>query len=235
MQQHRYIQYLSSAFLQRAAILWMISTMLICTTLLAQDTARLADLYRSHQISELQRLNNGNGITDAGWRLFIAAIFETDAETGSQMMLQAYSKSNDAQLHQFIRNRVSQFYSARGYYDTSRRILEDEAFFQRIISVNSSSKIKNKNRSGEAAIQSIDEKGNHFGIQVGAFSTLENAENIRRKYQKTYADAKVMKKVRNGNSLFIVVVGKYSSREEAESAIPAINNKLSVKGYIIQF
>ncbi len=239
MSKYRFIQFVTEPvwrlqFKQYGVCaLWLV--LALCLNSFAQTDMTLAKLYQSGKLVELQNLHQQNKIQTADWKLFVDAIFESDAESASQKMLSAYSVSKDPQLQNFIKKRVSQFYSARGYYETSRRILEDESFFQRIIAINNDRQTKNKNGSGKKTVQPIDENGKQFGIQVGAFSTVQNARNVSRKYQKYYSDTKVMKKTRNGNSLYIVVIAGYNSREDAEKAIPAINNQLNVKGYIIQY
>jgi len=239
MSKYRYIQFIkaANAMVKKGRFFWIVLMMglFAFNVALSQTNESLTKLYQNNRIAELGDLNKQNKIQSPGWKMFVDAIFENDADAASRTMLSAYSLSNDPALQKFIKERISKFYSARGYYETSRRILEDEIFFQKIISINGNQQIKNKNDSGEKAVQPIDEKGNQFGVQVGAFSTVQNAQNVSRKYQKYYLDSKVMKKVRNGNSLYIVVIGGYSSRKEAEKAIPAINNKLNVKGYIIQY
>jgi hypothetical protein len=202
----------------------------------SQTAGELARLYRDNRILELGELRKKDLIKTSDWKIFVDALFETDGEKAIQKMLQAYSRSNDSKLKGFIRHRVSQFYSARGYYETSRRILDEEKFFEGVVSLKqSSARATSRSAPAESAVEQAKEDGKTFGVQVGAYSTFENARQASQKYLRAYPNTKLLNKVKNGINLYVIVVGGYPSREEAAAQIDKISEQFKVKGYIIQY
>lgn len=194
-------------------------------------------MYNNNRMLELDELRKKDAIKSSDWKVFVDALFETDGERAIQKMLEAYSYSNDSRLKRIIRERVSQYYSARGYYETSRRILDDEKFFDGIVSLKQNSRSKNNvsTVNSENQVERVDENGQTFGVQVGAYSNYENAQQASQKYQVVYPNTKVLNKVKNGMNLYVIVIGGYPSRGEASDKIDEISKRFKVRGYIIQY
>ncbi len=187
-----------------------------------------AELYRNHQIIELEKLYKNDTIASPDWKLFVDALFEADGEEAINKMIRAYSQSEDQYLRSVIRVRIAQFYSARGYYETSRRALNDEKFFSRIVSV--------KQKSSE--MTSTDNEGNNqqkYGVQMGAFSSYENAQQLQKKYQEKFSNTVIIEKTKNGQTLYVVVIGGYENREKADATLELIKQSFYDNGYIIQY
>ncbi len=215
------------------ALVWLL---LLGTALRAQESRELTELYRNNNMETLQELHRKGDIRDRGWREFVAALFEEDAERAVQQMLNAYPHTADRNLQRFIRERVSLFYSSRGYYETARKILEDRSFMERVVSMNTARQERSQEhtpvtRSGDPPA----EQGGNFGIQVGAFSTLDNAQRASRIYRRYYANTRILEKEKDRGVLYIVVIGDYPNRAAAEDALPKINNQFNLNGYIIQY
>jgi len=66
-----------------------------------------------------------------------------------------------------------------------------------------------------------------FAVQIGAFSSPENAHRLAAKMEKSYGKAVVAKGVVNGQDLFRVRVGDFDSLEKAEAAA----NNLAAGGF----
>lgn len=203
----------------------------------SQSSSELARMYDNNRMLELDELRKKDAIKSSDWKVFVDALFETDGERAIRKMLEAYSHSNDSKLKRIIRERVSQFYSARGYYETSRRILDDEKFFDGIVALKQNSRPNNNVGAvnSEDQVERVDENGQTFGVQVGAYSNYENAQQASRKYQDVYPNTKVLNKVKNGMNLYVIVIGGYPSRGEASDQIDEISRRFKVKGYIIQY
>ena len=228
MSKYRHIQHL---------IILLLMTFLLTSHLCAETPGALADLYRSNNIERLHMLDQQKSITQRDWRLFVEALFLEDAELATQQMMHAYSLSTDNALKRFIRERISQFYVARGYYETARRILNETSFFNKMVSISEKRSqqketvVKTNSRSHSNSSQ----KGTHFGVQVGAFSTLANAKHASKKYRKNYANTLILEKEKNSLTLYVIVIGSYQTRKEAEREMPKINNRFNLKGYVIQY
>ena len=227
MSKYRHIQHI---------IVLLTMTFLLTAHLFAESPGALADLYRSHKIERLHTLNQQKSITQNDWRLFVAALFLEDAELATQQMMHAYSLSADRDLKRFIRERISQYYVARGYYETARRILNETSFFNKMVTIS-----EKRSRQRETVVKpkrSYSNTSQHkarFGVQVGAFSTLANAKHAGKKYQKDYPNTLILEKEKNKFTLYVIVIGDYQTRKSAEREMPKINNRFNIKGYVIQY
>lgn len=204
--------------------------------LIGRDARELTELYRNNNIEVLQELHRNGEIRDAGWREFIGALFVEDAELAVQQMLNAYPHAEDRNLQRFIRERVALFYASRGYYETARKILEDRQFIEKVVTMNAARQERSQNntpvtRSGDP----VSDAGGRYGIQVGAFSTLDNAQRASRIYHRYYANTRILEKEKDSEVLYVVVIGDYQNRAAAEDALPKINNQFNLNGYIIQY
>ncbi|OGB61804.1 MAG: hypothetical protein A2Y94_05150 [Caldithrix sp. RBG_13_44_9] len=177
--------------------------------------ADLYQLYINGQIATLENLLVSNRIEHPEWKKFISAIFEENFDEALGQFIDIYNQTHDSRLKKVIIDRVSQYYYAKGLYDSAERILEDEGFRNQIFSME------------------VDKI--YFGIQLGAFSSQENAANARSKFQKNISDVTIIKKNSAGKELFVVVAGKFEKKETAENYKAQLNEKYGYKGLIIQY
>lgn len=205
------------------------------TMLYGQSSAELAGLYRNNDISTLSDYLKNDAIQNQDWQLFVDALFIDDAETATAQMMEAYLISNDDALQSFIRTRISLFYAAKGYYETARKIVEDQHSFQEIVSIKVAKHRKNFERKERPRYRQPSRISASYGIQLGAFSSYENAEKTSELYNQKYKNTEIIRKDREGIPLYIVLIGSYDSRRAAEEALPEINQTFNVNGYIIQY
>lgn len=196
----------------RYLFLWVLIS--LTGTIPAQTEQNITELYHHHRVYLLKQLLENNEISSPAWKQFVAALFEVDADKAIQTMLHIYPKANDDELQEIIRERVSQYYSARGIYGTASRILKDKDFFEH-----------------EIISQWQGRKQEQFGVQVGAFSTRENAQKALQKFSEQYPNTEIIQKLRNGRKFYIVVIGGYHSRVEADKVARILNNKMRKESY----
>lgn len=206
----------------------------LCRSGISQSD-NLAGLYRDNRIQELEALRKNGSIAGEDWKMFTDALFEPDAEAAVPKMVEAYSISADRALKTIIQERLSQFYAARGYYETAKRILSDDEFFQGVVALKASRQPESKTAGPGSTIPRVSESGQIFGVQVGAYSSYENAGRASQKYRQNYSNVLVLEKERPGSNLYVVVIGGYSTREEAAAVMEGIQKEFKVKGYIIQY
>lgn len=207
----------------RLFFLFNITVLLVVTLfypiqLLGQTNSELVSLYENNQLLKLKEYSDNNKIYDTHWKAFIKALFEQNADSALDIFTGIYNTTNDKLLQRIIIERISDYYYARGYYITSERILKDKKFFRETISVQQESKTD--------AIK--------YGIQIGAFSSYKNASNLKNKILKKANNVAIINKDTNGDNLYVVVIGKYSNRNEAEKELQALQQK-NIIGYIIQY
>jgi len=202
MQKHRFIRLL------------VILVVALIFSAQAQDT-ELYQLYMDGQIATLESMLSSNQIQQPEWKTFVGTIFQENFTEAFRQYIEIYNKTRDQRLKKVIIDRVSQYYYAKGLYDSAERILEDEKFRNQIFSVE------------------VDKI--YFGIQLGAFSSHENASKASTKFQKNIPELTIIKKRSAGKELYVIVAGKFENKESAENYKNQLNQKYGYSGLIIQY
>jgi uncharacterized protein (DUF2164 family) len=187
---------------------------MIYSTALSQNQD-LAQLYMNDKITDIEQLYNEGKISRLDWQKFAAALFTENLDDALNQYIELYSYTSDEQLKRFIVDRVSQYYYAKGLYDSAERLLKDDDFRKRIFKIN---------------IEKI-----YFGVQLGAFSSQDNARIAKEKYEKQLDNISIITKNSAGKSLFVVVAGKFENRSQAEQFKNQLINNYGYKGMVIQY
>ncbi len=181
---------------------------------LSQPSNDWLQLYRTYQIYELKQLKENGAVSDPHWQDFIEALFIEAADSAIARMATLYFQTHDGRLKEAIRQRIGQYYYARGYYETARRLQTEEPFLRKLL----------------AGYQ----KTARYGVQIGAFLYYENALKFKQKWEGKLRGLKVINKIRNGSRLYVVVVGDFRQRQDAERLKDRLQSEYSLKGYIVQ-
>jgi len=177
--------------------------------------AEIYQLYMDGQIATLESMLASDRIQQPEWKTFISAIFQENFEEAFRQYIEIYNQTRDQRLKKVIIDRVSQYYYAKGLYDSAERILEDEKFRNQIFSIE------------------VDKI--YFGIQLGAFSSHENAAKASSKFQKNISELKIINKRSAGKELYVIIAGKFENKESAENYKNQLNKKYGYTGLIIQY
>ncbi len=202
MQKHRYIQYLALFIL------------LINISLFAQSE-NWYELYKNNQFSKIETLLKNNKIDNADWVAFFKLTFDEDGENAVGNYMKLYGKVTDQRLKKLIIDRISQYYYAKGYYDTAERIYQDENFREYLLETKSSQTF--------------------FGVQLGAFSTYKNAVKSKNRFAGKISNISIITKNNNGHKLYVVIAGKYESRRDAQELYSTIKEQFDHKGIIVTY
>ncbi len=181
---------------------------------LSQNQA-LAQLYVNNNITEIERLYTEGKINQPDWQKFAAALFTENLDEALNQYIELYNYTRDQQLKRFIIDRVSQYYYAKGLYDSAERLLKDDAFRERIFKIN---------------IEKI-----YFGVQLGAFSSRDNAQSAKERYEKQLDNISIITKNSGGKELFVVVSGRYENRSRADQLKNQLKDRYGYKGLVIQY
>jgi len=192
----------------------IISVVLVSSSLLAQPDNWFR-LYTENNIVELKKLLDEKKITDTNWASFVEILYEEEVENALPRFVDLYKNARDKKLKKIILDRISQYYYARGFYTTANRIIEDKDFRDQIFST----KVQKK----------------YFGVQLGAFSSYDNALKSKKKYLSKIKHVSIITKQRNNRKLYVVVVGKLGTKEEAIKLKTRIRDEFGQKGIIIQY
>jgi hypothetical protein len=191
------------------------STLLIFICSAISQDIDIYQLYSTQQFSEIEKQFSAGSIADEKWQKFAEILFMENLDEALSQYISLYNAYNDERLHRVIIDRISQYYYARGLYDSADRILKDPEFRQKIFAMNTE-KIS-------------------FGVQLGAFSTMENAKKAKNKYSKNIDDIRIINKQSGGKRLYVVVAGNYGNRADAENFKKVILKKYSYSGMVIQY
>ncbi len=72
-----------------------------------------------------------------------------------------------------------------------------------------------------------------YAIQVGAFSTLSNAEKLKSFFEDLNYPVEIQNKVRGGRSLFLVWVGSFNTAEEAKKFGTEVKSKHQIESIVV--
>jgi hypothetical protein len=200
MQKHRFIQYL---------IIFILSTHLY------SQPERWYQLYVDNNTSELENLIQAGQVNNPEWHAALKLLFREEIDKIFSQFIELYETTTDNLLKKIILDRVSQYYYAKGLYDTAERLLKEEHFRNQIFSL--------KKRS----IQ--------FGVQLGAFSSYNNALKSKSEFSGKINSLSIITKSTKGRKLYILVAGKFNSREDAELMKNRIFSNFKHEGMVIQY
>ena len=193
----------------------LILILLFISFSLQAQNHRIYDLYISNQFAEIEKMLNEEPIAEQDWKKFCQILFIEDLDAALKEYILLYNISTDNQLKKLVIDRVSQYYYAKGLYDSAERLLHDEEFRKTLFSMN---------------IERIS-----FGVQLGAFSTQENAIKGKDKYSGKIDDIKIIKKSSGGKILFVVVAGQFENRQKANEYLQRLKEEYGYKGIVVQF
>jgi len=72
-----------------------------------------------------------------------------------------------------------------------------------------------------------------FSLQVGAYTALTNADRQKKYFEERGYSAEVISRVRDGRSLYVVLVGAYRSYDEAKSRAADIKQRFNIDSFVL--
>jgi hypothetical protein len=80
---------------------------------------------------------------------------------------------------------------------------------------------------------SVEKYPTSFTVQVGAFSTLQNAEELKAKFEKENYSSNIFTIVNDGRKLHKVWVGEFQTYEDAKRFTSEIRRKFSLESIVV--
>ena len=99
--------------------------LLIACSVQAQGQ-RIYNLYTSDQYAEIEKMLVEGQIVEQDWKKFCETLFIEDLDTAMKEYISLYNSSIEPQLQRLVIDRISQYYYAKGLYDSAERLLHDE-------------------------------------------------------------------------------------------------------------
>jgi cell division septation protein DedD len=78
-----------------------------------------------------------------------------------------------------------------------------------------------------------EQRNGQFALQVGAYSSRENAEKQKLFFEDQGYPVEVINRVRDSRSLFLVLVGNYLTYDDAKSRIAEIRQRYGVDSFVV--
>ncbi len=80
----------------------------------------------------------------------------------------------------------------------------------------------------------VEKQRDRYTLQVGAYSTSDNADKQKDFFEKRGFAAEISNKVRNGKSFYVVWVGAYRTSDEATRAKKSVKSKYKIESMVIE-
>lgn len=171
--------------------------------------------------------------------LFLSAIVERDAQKAMEVyrrIVRDFPQSewaDDAQwrivqYHALLRDTTkarAELAQFQRRYPLSEYLVHATSLVRTTVGLDSASKT-----TLSSASQPIAGAPERYGLQVGAYSTREAAEQEATKYRQQHLRVDIFQKA---PTLFAVVIGDYSSRAAAEKARPLVEQQCNCTPFII--
>jgi hypothetical protein len=196
----------------------------------AQTHPELFELYENRQIDQLktrmQQFDNSSGKDDEV--LYFRTVLTDNGDSAFSIYERLFNQSNGP-LKKLASEKLAEYYYALGFYIKSS---EYERFAKTYIPIKTSEvkKTGDNSRNGRAE---LDTKPIYM-IQVGAFSVIENANDLAGFLQDKKFEVSVVDRTIGGNKLFCVWVKGDSSFEKTENIAEAIKDKYQLSYRIVQ-
>ena len=72
-----------------------------------------------------------------------------------------------------------------------------------------------------------------FSLQVGAYTALTNADRQKKFFEERGYTAEVISRVRDGRSMYVVLVGAYKTYDEAKARATEIKQRLNIDSFVL--
>jgi hypothetical protein len=207
------------------------------------------DLWRNENVDSLQSLLPALSakFPNKPEILFFQAVFETNGEHAAKIyeaLLVKYPNNIFADECQY--RLIQSDYAAAAYQNIPVRLellkknYPQSKFIKRAEECFSYSDSGSAKVQGNVTIQVKNESNSKallkkFRLQVGAFSQLKNAEDLKETLSKQgYADIELSEKTVNDKKLILVWMGAFDSREEAKKAGEGLKTKLQISYTVVE-
>ncbi len=186
--------------------------------------------------------------------LYLQAVLTTDGTEAAKMYQNIVDNFPRSEWADDALYRLYQYYYSIGLYKTAEQKLqqlrqdypfsayavETPPLTDNIADIKQSAAVKESVKQPvkerETAVsEAIRQKyeGTGFTVQIGAFSTLQNAELLKTKFEQEGYTCNIFTMMSNGKKLHKVWVGEYSTYKEAQSAIQEIKQKYGLNAIVV--
>ncbi|GJQ20901.1 MAG: hypothetical protein HBSIN02_12560 [Bacteroidia bacterium] len=136
--------------------------------------------------------------------------------------------------------KLHQYYYSIGLYKTGdqklQQLKQEYPFSTYAVAEKASEPVNPPKEEAPADIKptgTVEKFPTGFTVQVGAFSTLQNAEELKAKFEKENYSSNIFTIVNNGRKLHKVWVGEFQTYEDAKRFTAEIRRKFSLESIVV--
>lgn len=172
--------------------------------------------------------------------MFLQAVLTSDGSEAAKMYQNIVDNFPRSEWADDALYRLFQYYYSIGLYKTAEQKL-GQLKIQYPFSAYASEEMPSAEQKAapEEKAPPVKPKGNvqkyatGFTIQVGAFSTLQNAEDLKAKFEKEGYASNIFTIITNGKKLHKVWVGEFQTYDEARRFTAEIKKKFSLASIVV--
>ncbi len=196
----------------------------------AQEHQDLFEYYANRQIDELEiRIEQlGNTAQNDPEVLFFSTVLTDNGDNAFSIYERLFKQSRGS-LKNLVAEKLAEYYYARGFYVKSSE-------FENIAKTYIPGKTTEEIKSGDNIRKSKTERSTKsiYKIQVGAFSVIENANDLAGFLKGKKLEVSVVNRNVSGNILYCVWVEGGSSFESTENIAKEIKKKYQLSYRIVK-
>lgn len=172
--------------------------------------------------------------------LYLQAVLTTDGSEAAKIYQSIVDNFPTSEWADDALYKLYQYYLSIGLYKTAEKKLaqlKQDYPFSAYASEQPAPEPPKPTGGEQSAVnppkQPVEEFTTHFTIQVGAFSTLQNAEELKAKFEKEGYSSNIFTIVSNGKKLHKVWVGEFQTYDEAKRFTVEVKKKFSLDSIVV--
>lgn len=174
--------------------------------------------------------------------LYLQAILTTDGTEAAKIYQSVFDNFPKSEWADDALFKLYQYYYSIGLYKTGdqklQQLRQEYPFsaYAGNAQQEKAEEVKEKPEEAPAQVASqnpIEKYPTSFTVQVGAFSTLQNAEELRAKFERENYSSNIFTIVNNGRKLHKVWVGEFQTYEDAKRFTGEIRSKFGLESIVV--
>ena len=193
-----------------------------------------AESVRAELPSLITNYQNNPGV------MYLQAILTTDGSEAAKLYQNIVDNFPKSEWSDDALYKLYQFYYSVGLYKTAEQKLaqlkEEYPFSAYAVEQNSAIEEKPIVKEKPSVVKpkgTVPKFATNYTIQVGAFSTLQNASELKAKFEKEGFSSNIFSMVSNGKKLHKVWVGEFQTYDEAKRFTAEIKKKFNLTSIVV--
>jgi tetratricopeptide (TPR) repeat protein len=192
-----------------------------------------ADAVRAELPSLITNYQNNPGV------MFLQAVLTTDGTEAAKLYQNIVDNFPKSEWGDDALYKLYQYYYSIGLYKTAEQKLtqlKEEYPYSAYANEKNTTVEKQAAKEKPTVMKSkgtVPKFATNFTVQVGAFSTLQNAGELKAKFEKEGYQSSIFTIVSNGKKLFKVWVGEFQTVDEARRFTAEIKSKFNLSSIVV--